>query len=63
LIPGDEGYITWTLGKRAFFDGVSKLVREAQDGRDSDNESNASIGGDELEERTMIDFPLPLERI
>ncbi|OKP11124.1 hypothetical protein PENSUB_3367 [Penicillium subrubescens] len=63
LLPGDEGYITWTLGKRAFSDGVSQVVREAQDDRDSDNDSNVSIGGDELEERTMIDFPLPLEEI
>ncbi|KAJ5686425.1 hypothetical protein N7536_005993 [Penicillium majusculum] len=63
LLPGDEGYVLWTLAKRVFFEGISAEVREAQDGLDSDVDDNASLGGDEMEERTMMDFPVPLEEI
>lgn len=49
--------------KRVFFEGISAEVREAQDALNSDNDGNASIGGDEMEERTMMDFPVPLEKI
>ena len=63
LLPRDKGYIPWTLVKQVFFDSISAEVRDAQDALDSDNDDNASIGGDEMEERTMMDFPIPLEEI
>ena len=37
--------------------------RVAQDALDSDEDDNASMGGDELVSRSMIDFPVPLEEI
>jgi hypothetical protein len=61
LYPGDEGYITWTLAKRIFSDEVSRLVREAQDDLDSDDDDNASMCGEELAFYTMEDFPVFLE--
>ncbi|KAJ5977292.1 hypothetical protein N7501_000634 [Penicillium viridicatum] len=31
LLPGDEGYVPWTLAKRVFYDGVSAEVRDGLD--------------------------------